>query len=59
MSLIDVLKELEPQIGLLNKTDDFVAYVTDSSYENELKHALATIPEELYNRVFINQETYL
>ncbi|MGZ9585165.1 hypothetical protein [Paenibacillus marinisediminis] len=52
MTLIDVLKDLEPVIKLLNKTDDFIAFVTDRGYEDPLKHAKETIPDEIYSKVY-------
>lgn len=54
--LIAVLKELEPAFIHLNRTNDFVAYVSDFNDENDLRYAKATVPHELYQKVFGNEE---
>lgn len=50
--MIDVLKELEPAFIHLNRTSDFVAYVSDFNDEDDLRYAKATVPSKLYQEVF-------
>ncbi|MGZ9583077.1 hypothetical protein [Paenibacillus marinisediminis] len=48
--MIEVLKLLQPQLAKLNKTPDFISYVSDHDAE-EFQYAKETVPEELYNLV--------
>lgn len=49
--MIEVLNQLQPAIGKLNKTPDFISYVSDHADVEEFQYAKETVPEELYNLV--------
>ncbi|MHA0856449.1 DUF4303 domain-containing protein [Paenibacillus sp. CMAA1364] len=50
--MIEVLKELEPSFIHLNRTSDFVAFVSDFNDEDHFRYATETGPPELYQKVF-------
>ncbi|WP_169090879.1 hypothetical protein [Paenibacillus sp. PL91] len=49
--MIEVLKQLQPAISKLNKTPDFISYVSDHDDVEAFQYAKETVPEELYNLV--------